>query len=199
MTDIPITIPPRRGVAARLARGQSIKVINTHGNQVVDFWAINAQDPREFLSMEHMRATLQRLVPQTGDALISNRRRPILQFLEDSSPGVHDTLLAACDTYRYALLGCTEYHDNCTDNFFAALRTLDFPMRECPSPFNLWMNIPWTSEGALDWGVPVSKAGDHVVFRAGLDCIAVMSACPQDILPVNDNRPTEAHYQVLAG
>lgn len=197
MTDSLTTIPARRGAAARIERGRSIKLINTHGNQVIDFWAINAQDPGEFLSMEHLRASIQRLVPRVGDALVSNRRRAMLQFIEDSSPGVHDTLMAACDTHRYALLGCKDYHDNCTDNFFAALRTLDFPMHECPSPFNLWMNIPWSAEGALDWGVPVSKAGDHLVFRAEIDCIAVMSACPQDILPVNDYKISEAHYQIL--
>ena len=31
------TIPARRGKAVRLNKGQSVKVINTHGNQVVDF------------------------------------------------------------------------------------------------------------------------------------------------------------------
>ena len=39
---------------------------------------------------------------------------------EDTSPGIHDTLIAACDDYRYGLLGCKEYHENCTDNLFAA-------------------------------------------------------------------------------
>lgn len=197
MTDDLQVIPARRGVAVHLRLGQSLKVINTHGTQVVDFWAINAEDPGEFLSMEHLRAGVQRLIPRVGDALLSNRRRAMLHFMADSSPGVHDTLMAACDTHRYALLGCQSYHDNCTDNFFAALRRVDFPMRECPCPFNLWMNIPWSREGALEWGTPTCKAGDHVVFRAELDCIAVMSACPQDILPVNDHKTLDAHYEIV--
>ena len=192
-----LRIPARRGVAAHLQCGQSIRLVNTHGTQVVDFWAINACDPGEYLSMEHLRASIQRLVPRVGDALVTNRRRGILQFMADSSPGVHDTLMAACDTHRYTLLGCQEYHDNCTDNFFAALRRLDFPMRECPSPFNLWMNIPWCEQGSLEWGVPTCKAGDDLVFRAEIDCIAVMSACPQDILPVNDHKTLDAHYEIL--
>ena len=33
-------------------------------------------------------------------------------------------LLAACDRYRYELLGCEEDHDNCTDNLAAALAEL---------------------------------------------------------------------------
>jgi uncharacterized protein len=45
----------------------------------------------------------------------------------------------------------------------------------------------------------LSKPGDRVVLRAVMDCIVVMSACPQDILPINGAAlaPTEAHYRIL--
>ena len=36
------TIPARRGKAARVSRGQTVRVVNTHGEQVVDTWAFNA-------------------------------------------------------------------------------------------------------------------------------------------------------------
>ena len=193
------TIPAGRGRAARLSQGQSIQIVNTHGAQVVDTWAFSTEDPREFMSMEHIRATLTRIFPHAGDDLVSNRRRPILHFAEDTSPGVHDTLMAACDDYRYGLLGCTEYHDNCTDNLFAALRNVGFPVTECPSPLNLWMNIPVDGAGGTTWGVPASKPGDHVVLRAEMDCVVAMSCCPQDLLPINGEAraPTEAHYRIL--
>ena len=48
-----IEIPARRGRAARVSKGQTVKVINTKGQQVVDTWAFNADDLREFMSMEH--------------------------------------------------------------------------------------------------------------------------------------------------
>jgi uncharacterized protein YcgI (DUF1989 family) len=37
-----------------------------------------------------------------------------------------------------------------------------------------------------------------VTLRAELDCIVAMSACPQDILPINGTtgKPTEAHYEI---
>lgn len=190
-------VPARRGRAVRLNQGQALKVINTHGHQVVDFWAFSAEDLSEHLSMEHLRATITSIFPKTGDDLVTNRRRPILHFIEDTSPGVHDTIMAACDDYRYGLLGCTEYHDNCTDNLHASLRRLGLHSSETPSPFNLWMNIPVAADGTTGWGEPVSKPGDYVVFRAAMDCIAVMSCCPQDILPVNKGNPVEAHYQVI--
>ena len=90
-------VPARKGRAVRLSRGQSIKIINTHGHQVCDTWAFSADDPHEFMSMEHTRPTLGKIFPTKGDNLYSNRRRPILFIAEDTSPGIHDTIIAACD------------------------------------------------------------------------------------------------------
>ena len=53
-----ITIPARRGRAAFLRHGQSVRVINTHGQQVIDTWAFARQDLTEFMSMEHSRTAL---------------------------------------------------------------------------------------------------------------------------------------------
>jgi hypothetical protein len=114
-------IPARCGAATHLRKGQKVKIINTHGSQVVDFWAFNADHPGEFMSMEHCRVWLGHYRPKPGDVLITNQRRNILRFLEDTSPGVHDTMMAACDRFRYEQLGCTDYHDNCTDNLWEAL------------------------------------------------------------------------------
>src|SRR6266481_4969653 len=106
MTGSFVEIPARRGKAAFVTRGQTVKVINTHGEQVVDTWAFNRNDLTEFMSMEHSRAGMLRMIPKPGDTLLTNRRRPILTVLEDTSGGIHDTLMAACDIYRYQGLGC---------------------------------------------------------------------------------------------
>jgi uncharacterized protein YcgI (DUF1989 family) len=192
-----VTIPARRGRACRVNKGQAIKIINTHGHQVVDTWAFSAEDLHEFMSNEHTRPTIGTIFPTKGHKLYTNRRRAILDFEEDTSPGIHDTLFAACDDYRYGLLGCQEYHDNCTDNLMAAMRQIGLMPPEVPSPLNLWMNIPVTPEGRATFEEPVSKPGDYVVLRAQIDCVVAMSACPQDILPINKGRPVEAHYQIL--
>jgi uncharacterized protein YcgI (DUF1989 family) len=197
MSD-PIAIPARRGKAVLVRRAQTIKVINTHGQQVVDTWAFNRNDLTEFMSMEHSRATHHHMIPRIGDPLLTNRRRPILTLLEDTSGGIHDTLIAACDRYRYEELGCTEYHDNCTDNLAAALAVLGYATSETPAPLNLFMNIPWTSSGALSFEPPVSTPGSYVMLRAEMDLIAAFSACPQDILPINGvaGKPVEAHFMI---
>ena len=163
-----ITISARQGKAAFLDRGQHIKVINTHGQQVIDTWAFNRTDLTECMSMEHVRTALGCLMVGVGDTLVSTKRRPILRLIEDTSPGVHDTLLAACDRYRYELLGCTDDHDNCTDNLAAALAELGLKAPKTPSPWNLFMNIPVQADGRLSFEPPVCKPGDYVVLLHGL-------------------------------
>ena len=200
MTATPLTaIPARQGKAALVSRGQRVRVINTHGQQVVDTWAFRQDDLTEFMSMEHSRTALGRIMPAAGQSMVSNRRRPILTLEEDTSGGIHDTLLAACDKYRYELLGFEGYHDNCTDNLAAALSELGLALPETPSPWNLFMNIPVGQDGSVSFEPPVSRPGDYVTLLAEMDCVVAFSACPQDIVPINGVAcmPTEAHFQII--
>ncbi|UGY03937.1 DUF1989 domain-containing protein [Bradyrhizobium quebecense] len=189
-------IPARNGVAARLDAGETVMVVNTHGKQVVDTWAFNARDTGEFMSMEHSRASMLRLIPRVGDTLTTNRRRAILTFVADTTPGIHDTLIAACDIHRYRQLGAVGHHDNCTQNLAHALETVGLSAAVTPAPLNLFMNVPVADNGQLDFKAPVSEAGQYVALRAEMDLVIVFSACPQDMVPVNDMRPTDAHFLI---
>ena len=191
-------VPPRCGVAVRVVAGRSIRVINTHGTQVCDFWALCDGAPHEFLSMAHCHTETGGIMPVVGDVMVSNRRRPMLTITSDDSPGVHDTVIASCDWPRYQVLGCSEYHDNCADNFRMALMAIGEAAVHVPDPFNLWMNIPVSPQGRISWEAPVSSAGHSIVMRAETDIIAVMSACPQDLTPVNGDglAPTELHFRI---
>jgi uncharacterized protein YcgI (DUF1989 family) len=194
-----IEIPARKGKATHLAKGQVIKVINTEGQQVVDSWAFNQADLREFMSMEHTRAALVRIIPKPGDVLVTNKRRPILTLIEDTSGGIHDTLIAACDRHRYAFLGVEGHHDNCTDNLFAGMNEIGLVPPEVPSPLNLFMNIPWSADGTLGFAAPPRPVpGGYVKLRVEMDLVIAFSACPQDILPINGKagKPVEAHFTI---
>jgi uncharacterized protein YcgI (DUF1989 family) len=149
--------------------------------------------------MEHTRIAIGRIIPKVGDALVTNHRRPILTLVEDTSGGIHDTLVAACDRWRYELLGCTTYHDNCTDNLAAGMGELGLTPPETPSPLNLFMNIPVIDGNAIDVLPPISTPGSYVTLRAEMDCIVAFSACPQDIVPINgaDLKTTEAHFEII--
>jgi hypothetical protein len=193
-------IPPRCGVAVRVNAGQVLSVENTHGTQVCDFWAFLAADMKQFLSMSHCRTWLQSVFPKVGDKLVTNRRQPLLEVVKDTSPGVHDTVMSCCDLQRYQLLGCKDYHDNCADNLRMALKAIGLAPHLVPDPFNLWMNIPIAPDGGTAFKPTVSSVGDRFDMRAFTDCIAVMSACPQDKNPINGNDavPSEIHFTVKA-
>jgi uncharacterized protein len=151
------------------------------------------------MSMEHSRVSIGGIIPKVGSVLVTNKRRPILTVVEDNSGGIHDTLLAACDRYRYENLGCREYHDNCTDNLAAGLAALGLQPPETPSPLNLFMNIPVIGGNRIDYLPPVSTPGSWIALKAEMDCILAFSACPQDMIPINGvaQRPTEAHFEVI--
>ncbi|KRC12122.1 aminomethyltransferase [Hydrogenophaga sp. Root209] len=193
-------VPARQGRAVLVRAGEQLELINPHGSQVCDLWAFCADGMHEHLSMEHVRAHLDRTIPRVADALVTNRRRAILTLLEDSSPGIHDTLIAACDLPRYRSLGVSGYHDNCSDNLRMALAAIGRHASEVPAPFNVWMNNPVGVDGGISWLPPVSRPGDHVTLRAEMDAIVVMSACPQDLVPVNgeDCVPRELIFVVHA-
>jgi uncharacterized protein YcgI (DUF1989 family) len=120
-----IKIPAGHGKATRLATGQSVKLINTSGQQVVDTWALNAYDLAEYMCMTSTRVWNTQLNPNTGDKLVTLKRRPILTIVEDTTPGIHDSFMAACDEYRHYLLELKGYHRNCQDNMAEGLQELD--------------------------------------------------------------------------
>ena len=196
-------IPARHGKAALLRRGQRVRVINRHGSQVVDTWAFADPQPDaarpEFLSMAHTRSRNSKVYPGVGDVLFSDRRRPMLTWLEDSSPGRHDTLLPACNPAIYAEHGCPPDHRSCAENLREALAELGVtPLPFTPDPLNLFMNIPLTPDGAVDRQPPVSRPGDHVLLRAEMDLVIAFSACPQDVTPINGPgcTPMDAHFAI---
>ncbi len=192
-----VLIPARTSAAFPLKAGQSLRVINTHGSQVVDTWLL--ADGGEYASMAHTRAGLLRLTPRVGDAILSNRRRPIATFLEDTSGGVHDTLIPACDQQRYTLLGHSGPHHNCADNFIAACSRAGLPAIPVPDPLNLFMNVPVAAQGRLAFEPPISKPGDFVTIRAEMALTLIVSACPQDLVPVNGSlqSPREVEVEIL--
>jgi uncharacterized protein len=130
---------------------------------------------------------------------VTNRRRPILTLEEDSSPGIHDMLIAACDPARYEGLGVEGWHASCEENLHRALeaRGVEPVPRFAPQPINLFMNTPARADGTIEWLPAETKAGDHVVLRAELDLVVAVSACPQDIVAINEGRPSPIAIELL--
>jgi uncharacterized protein YcgI (DUF1989 family) len=183
----------------RTDAGGRFRVVDVEGGQVADTWAFVAEDPGEYHSAQHTRAVVDRLFPRPGEQFVTNRRRPILTLEKDNTPGIHDMLIAACDPPRYEGLGVEGWHASCQENLQRALAALGVePVpRFAPQPINLFMNTPARPDGTIDWLPAETAAGDHVVLRAELDIVVVVSACPQDIVAINRRDPSPIEIELL--
>jgi len=193
-----VLVPAREARAMPVAAGARFRIVDVEGQQVCDLFAFVADDVFEYASAEHTRVWIDRLFPRAGEEFVTNRRRPILLFEQDNSPGVHDMLCAACDLIRYRLLGAEE-HASCEENLKGVMAELGHDAIETPQPINLFMSVRVEPDGSLTWGPAPTRAGDDVVFQARLDAIVVASACPQDLNEINNFRPSSIGIQLLPG
>lgn len=178
----------------------------------------------EYLSLPHTRASSRKLVPEVNDELLTNLRNPIITLVEDTSPGAHDTLTAACDANLYSVLGVDkpEEHGSCAENLVLALQELneeaglkgakavgaDISVNIAPTPLHLFMNAPLKlADNVSDEGVgakgatltveePKGKKRAFVRFRAERDVVVVFSACPMDVGQQNGGRCMAANFMV---
>jgi uncharacterized protein YcgI (DUF1989 family) len=197
MSAGPQVLGAGEGIAVPVRTGASLRISMLDRGQVVDTWAVSAADPTEYMSMQHTRVSLSKLVPAAGDDLFSNRRRPILHFSEDTSPGVHDTLMAACDPERYRMLGVTGRHASCAENFVSAMDAHGVRAPVVPAPLNLFMAIPWEPDGTLRFDPTPAGPGDYVTLTAAIDTLVVLSACPMDVNPINGGVVSAVGYELL--
>ena len=190
-----IVVPGGHGRAFEARAGQFITIEDVHGKQIGDFVAFNAEDPSEWLSPSHTRVALMLMRFHPGDRLVTSRRRPILEVVADTV-GVHDFSVPACDPSRYEIFFGIEGHRNCQENLAEALLPFGVDPRQIRDPFNIFQNSPTSADGVLSLAEPATKPGDRVAFRALLNLVGAVSACPQDLLPVNGFRITDLRIVV---
>lgn len=192
-------IPAREGRGLLMPAGTRFRVVDVEGQQCVDFFAIVAGNVHEYLSADHTRVEAGRLFPRPGEHFWTNRRRPVIYFEEDNSPGIHDMLIACCDPIRYERLDAKGWHASCQENFLKVVRELglDYPRPEEVSHANFFTYIKILEDGTLDWRPAPTKAGDNVVLRTELGCHVIVVACAQDIVPINALNPTSLAIEVL--
>jgi hypothetical protein len=184
------------GAGFRVAAGEYVQVVDVEGRGCADFFALAAADAAEYLSASHTRVAVDRLFPQVGQSFFSSLRRPMFQLEEDRTPGVHDMLFAACDPARYAQYGVPG-HASCAENFLAATRALGVSPTHVPQPVNFFMNVAVRPDGSVVFGAPQTEVGDWVLLRAFMDCLVVISACPQEWNPATNYHPSDLLARIL--
>ncbi|CAD0014046.1 unnamed protein product [Aureobasidium pullulans] len=150
----------------------------------------------EYLSMPHTRASTLHMVPRVNDVLVSNLREPMLTLVEDTSSGVHDTLIPACDPQRYKALQIEDWeqHGSCAENLVLALKELN-DRAGLKGPKGVGASVTVNS-GDLSFEAPKCKEGDYVRFKAERDVVVIMSACPNDVQQINKGQSKDGHFLV---
>src|SRR5207253_9326089 len=154
-----IEVPARGGGGVRLEAGARFRVVDVEGKQCGDLFAFSTDDVTEYASAEHTRVYNGNLFPRVGQPFVTNRRRPILTFDEDHTPGRHDMLVAACDPTRFQLLGVEGWHPSCQENLQTAMAGFGYQRVEVPQPINLFTNIPVLECGTIDWQPALTAPG----------------------------------------
>ncbi len=177
-------------------KGEHVRVIDLEGSQIADTFAVSSADKTEWLSARHTRAGTRRLFPKVGDSFFSNRLRPILTLVDDTSPGVHDMLWMSCDPLLFAAMGVQGHHPNCHQNFEKAAAEAGWTPPAVPDPVNLFQNTRVAAGGDMQTETALSRPGDAVTLRAEMDLILVVTACSFDLAPINGDRCTGIRLEV---
>ncbi len=192
-------IPAGDGWMHRIAKGQTLRILDLEGNQAADTLFYNAADLSERYSAQDTIREQGAIYLTTGTRLMSNLCRPMLTITADTC-GRHDTLGGACATesnmVRYSL--DKRFMHACRDTFLLqiALSGLPLTKRDLAHNINFFMNVPVTPDGGLRFADGVSEPGKYVEMRAEMDVWCLLSNCPQLNNPCNAYNPTPVEMLV---
>lgn len=181
MADEQITVPPQGGRAFRVDKGRRFRVTTPKGGQCGDFFAFNAENVDEWLSVNHTIVWNRAVRPREGEPLLSRFRRPMLTVVKDGADGVHDMMIAACDQLRYEQLGYQGNHASCADNLCVSMRRLGYNLNVIPQPINLFAKTVVGEDGSFSSPENPVPPGAFIEFEAVIDLICAVSCCPFDL------------------
>lgn len=195
----------KRGTARAydIPQGAYVQIIDVAGRQCSDFMAFNAQ-ALEAGAEKHIDSTVSRTFargayPRPGlfNKFYDSDITPLLEVVQDTV-GRHDTFALACTARGYEERGFPG-HINCSDNISHALAGYGVAARPAWPAINFFFNswiLPQDNQLLSDeaWSHP----GDYVLLRALTQLVAVSTACPDDIDPINGWNPTDIHVRLYA-
>ncbi len=192
-----VVVPKNSGGAFVVKKGQRIRIA---GRSIVDFVAFNLYDLRERFDQARTKTNQAKVFISIGDKLISKLNNPMLIIVEDTfKEGRHDLQKGMCSRKRFELvakgLAKREFAEGgdinpkkpedipdhgCWENLSEALKAWNVPPEDIPSPFNIFqtMRIDPDTGRMLDTQIR-PKVEAHVDFRAEMDCLVGVSACPE--------------------
>ncbi len=190
-----VLVPAREARVVAVRPGQTLEIVDVEGKQVGDLVAYRAADPDEFLSPAHTCSCLTKLVPEVGDELYSNRRRPLFRVLRDDV-GTHDFVVPCCDPERYARDYGLDDHPSCLTALQAALDEFGSAWRvRGELAANIFMNNR-LEDGRIVTYEPEQGPGATLALEVLDDLVVALVACPQDLTPCNAFDPSPMALRV---
>lgn len=175
-------------------KGETIRILDLEGNQAADTLFYNANKPSERYSATDTIREQGNVYLTTGTVLLSDECNPMLKIVADTC-GRHDTVGGACscesNTVRYSL--DKKNMHACRDSWLLAINEqpeLGLSKKDITHNINFFMNVPVTNDGKLTFADGISGAGKYVELEALMDCIVLISNCPQLNNPCNAYNPT---------
>ena len=193
------SVPAGQPWARVVQRGQSLRIIDVHGHQGVDFLCYNAHAPEERYHAPNTLKAARTLRLTKGHVLYSDVARPMFTVTEDTC-GTHDTIGGCCSAPSNEMLYGAKNCPGCRENFLSALEKFDLGRKDIVPNINFFCKVPVYDEARLSDSVFVesrSEAGSFVELRAEMDALAVISNCPQVNNPCNAGEPTAIRVLVL--
>jgi urea carboxylase-associated protein 1 len=175
--------------ARRLKAGQLLRIVDLEGRQAVDFLCYRADDPAERYNAADTMKYAKTIFLTTGHGIYSDMGQRMFTIVEDTC-GRHDTIGGCCSAESNELRYGVKDTPSCRQNFLRALAPFGLGKKDVVANINWFMNVPVDADGAMGIADGLSKAGDHVVLRAEMDVLAVISNCPQTRNPCNGFNPT---------
>jgi hypothetical protein len=181
--------------SAILKAGQTLQIIDLHGNQAVDtlFWGVtgNQVDPNLRYSAQTTITAQRNIFLTTGSVLRAADDTALMTIIADDV-GNHDTIGGACskesNTLRYG--HHTVHQHACVENFLAEGARWGLGKRDIVSNINFFMNVPVEADGTLGIVDGLSAPGKSLTLRAEVDTLVLVSNCPQINNPCNGFDPT---------
>ncbi len=175
--------------SARLDAGDLLRIVDTHGQQAVDFLCYAVTLPADRYNAPNTMKINGNIYLGKGSKLYSDRAQVLMRIVEDTC-GRHDTIGGCCSAWsNFARYGVKDT-PGCHGNFVAELATWSLSPSDVVTNVNFFMNVPVRQDGAMAIEAGLSKAGDFVELVAEVPVIAVLSNCPQQNNPAAGFGPT---------
>src|SRR5258708_20502807 len=184
-------IPAERPWSRVLKRGQTLRIVDSEGQQAVDALLYCADDPAERYSAQDTLRAQGSAYIELGTRLVSNKGRVMARLTADSC-GRHDTSAGcrSCESNAVRFGESTKYQHACRENFILELSRYGLAKRDIVANLNFFINVPNHPSGNFTVVDGISAGGNHVDVTADMDVIFVISNCPQVNNPCSRFNPT---------